>query len=146
MTYNFKKIEEKWADKWYKDNIYRSEDFSQKPKKYILAEFPYPSGAALHVGHMMRYTVPDMHSRYLRMNGYNVLFPMGWDAFGLPAENYAIKTGIHPAKTVPENIAVFKKQCKSLGLSFDWEREINTTDPKYYKWTQWIFIQLYKEG
>ena len=146
MTYNFKKIEEKWADKWYKDNIYRSEDFSQKPKKYILAEFPYPSGAALHVGHMMRYTVPDMYSRYLRMNGYNVLFPMGWDAFGLPAENYAIKTGIHPAETTKTAIADMKNSLIKMGYSFDWQRELSTIDPDYYKWTQWLFLKFYDQG
>ncbi|OGM20045.1 leucine--tRNA ligase [Candidatus Woesebacteria bacterium RIFCSPHIGHO2_01_FULL_38_9] len=139
-------MEPKWQKIWDDKSIYKSEDFSSSKKFYLLVEFPYPSGAGLHVGHIRSWGAMDAYVRKKRMEGYNVLYPMGWDAFGLPAENYAIKTGIHPSKTVPENIAVFKKQCKSLGLSFDWEREINTTDPKYYKWTQWIFIQLYKEG
>src|SRR3989339_62720 len=115
-------------------------------KKYILVEFPYPSGAGLHVGHVRSYTALDIMSRMLRLQGYNVLYPMGWDAFGLPTENYAIKNKIHPRIATEQNIATFKKQMKNLGLSFDWSREIDTTDPKYYRWTQWIFLQLYKKG
>lgn len=139
-------VEQKWADNWYKNNLYKAEDFASRPKKYIMAEFPYPSGKALHAGHMMRYTVPDIYARFLRMRGNNVLFPMGWDAFGLPAELHAIKTGAHPAKTTEEIISQFKESFKRMGYSIDWDREVNTTDPNYYKWTQWIFIQLFKEG
>jgi leucyl-tRNA synthetase len=146
MTYDFEKIENKWKEKWYSDNIYEAVDFSPKPKKYILAEFPYPSGAALHSGHMMRYTVPDIYSRYLRMNGYNVLFPIGWDAFGLPAENYAIKTGVHPAVTTKKAIDTMKSSLQRMGYGIDWEREISTMEPKYYKWTQWLFLKFYEHG
>ncbi|MBD3282480.1 MAG: leucine--tRNA ligase, partial [Candidatus Portnoybacteria bacterium] len=144
--YNPEKIEEKWQKKWEKSSLNKAEDFSKKPKKYILVEFPYPSGDGLHVGHVRSYSALDAVSRKKRMEGYNVLYPIGYDAFGLPTENYAIKTGIHPTKATEENIQIFKKQLKRLGLSFDWDREINTTDPKYYKWTQWIFLQLYKKG
>ncbi len=144
--YNPKKIEEKWQKKWEKLGLNRAEDFSKKPKKYIMVEFPYPSGDGLHIGHVRSYTALDILAHKKRMEGFNVLYPMGWDAFGLPTENYAIKTGIHPAKVTENNIKVFKKQMNSLGLSFDWSREINTTDPKYYKWTQWIFLQLFKKG
>jgi leucyl-tRNA synthetase len=144
--YNFKTVEENWRDKWFNDNLYAAEDFSPKTKKYILAEFPYPSGSSLHAGHMMRYTVPDVYSRYLRMRGYNVLFPMGWDAFGLPAELYAIKTGIHPAVSTKNTLSTFKESFKIMGFGIDWNREINTTDPNYYKWTQWIFLKFFKEG
>jgi leucyl-tRNA synthetase len=144
--YNPQKIEKKWQKAWEKQNLYQAEDFSKKPKKYIMVEFPYPSGDGLHVGHVRSYSALDALARKKRMEGYNVLYPMGWDAFGLPTENYAIKTGIHPAKVTEQNIKVFKKQMKSLGLSFDWSREINTTDPKYYKWSQWIFIQFFKKG
>ncbi|MBU4274531.1 leucine--tRNA ligase [Patescibacteria group bacterium] len=151
MKYNPQKIEKKWQNFWEKKGFYRAQNPapSQKrlgPKFYILVEFPYPSGDGLHVGHVRSYTALDAVARKKRMQGFNVLYPMGWDAFGLPAENYAIKTGIHPSITVKKNIANFKRQMKSLGLSFDWEREINTTDPKYYKWTQWIFLQLFKNG
>ncbi len=146
LSYDHRKVEPKWQKIWDDKSIYKSEDFSVKKKFYLLVEFPYPSGAGLHIGHIRSWAAMDAYVRKKRMEGYNVLYPMGWDAFGLPAENYAIKTGIHPSKTVPENIAVFKRQCKSLGLSFDWEREIDTTDPKYYKWTQWIFVQLFKKG
>ena len=146
MKYNPQEIEKKWQDFWEKNKFYQAEDFSRKPKKYILVEFPYPSGQGLHVGHLRGYTALDVIARKKRMEGYNVLFPIGWDAFGLPAENYAIKSGIHPKITTEENIANYKRQIKSLGFSFDWSREINTTDPKYYKWTQWIFLQLFKKG
>lgn len=146
MKYNSQKIERKWQAVWEKKKFYQAKDFSKSKKFYVLVEFPYPSGDGLHVGHVRSYTALDAVSRYKRMQGFNVMYPMGWDAFGLPAENYAIKTGIHPSITVKKNIATFKKQMKSLGLSFDWSREINTTDPKYYKWTQWIFLQLYKNG
>ncbi len=144
--YNFEEIENKWKDKWFSDNLYEAVDFSPKPKKYILAEFPYPSGAALHSGHMMRYTVPDVYARYLRMNGYNVLFPMGWDAFGLPAENYAVKTGIHPAVTTKKAIDAMKQSLMRMGYGIDWGREIATANPKYYKWTQWLFLKFYEHG
>ena len=144
--YNHKKIEERWKEKWLESNTYKAVDFSDKPKKYILAEFPYPSGNSLHAGHMMRYTAPDVYARYLRMNGYNVLFPMGWDAFGLPAENYAIKTGIHPATITHETIEKFKKSFLRMGYGIDWEREISTCDPKYYKWTQWIFLKFFQNN
>jgi leucyl-tRNA synthetase len=145
-SYNHKQIEEKWQEIWYENNIYRAVDFSPKPKKYILFEFPYPSGEGLHCGHVYRFTLPDVYARKLRMSGYNVLFPIGWDAFGLPAENYAVKTGINPAITTERIVAQFKQELKSLGYSFDWEREINTTDPSYYKWTQWIFLKLFEAG
>ncbi|MFA6146464.1 MAG: leucine--tRNA ligase [Patescibacteria group bacterium] len=144
--YNFAKIEKKWQKFWDKNKLYQAQNSSEKPKQYILVEFPYPSGDGLHVGHCRSYVALDVLARKRRMQGQNVLYPMGWDAFGLPTENYAIKKGIHPAKITAQNIAVFKKQLKSLGISFDWSREINTTDPKYYKWTQWIFIQLFKRG
>ncbi|MFZ2663935.1 MAG: leucine--tRNA ligase [Patescibacteria group bacterium] len=144
--YDHKKIEEKWKELWFKDNIYEAKDFSDKPKKYILAEFPYPSGKAIHVGHAMRYTVPDVYSRYLRMKGYNVMFPMGWDAFGLPAENYAIKTGEHPSKLNHQIITDYKGAIQGMGYGVDWNREIATTDPSYYKWTQWLFLKFFKAG
>ena len=144
--YNPQKIEKKWQKKWAEQKLYRAEDFSKKPKKYIMVEFPYPSGDGLHVGHVRGYVALDALARKKKMEGFNVLYPMGWDAFGLPTENYAIKTGIHPAKVTEDNIKVFKKQMNLLGLSFDWSREINTTDPKYYKWSQWIFLQFFKEG
>lgn len=146
MKYDFRKIEKKWQKIWEKSDLDRAKDFSKTPKKYILVEFPYPSGDGLHVGHVRSYSALDALTRKKRMEGFNVLYPMGWDAFGLPAENYAIKTGIHPSKTTAQNIKTFKKQMKSLGLSFDWSREINTTDPEYYRWTQWIFLQLFKKG
>jgi len=146
MKYNPQEIEKKWQDFWERNNFWRAQDFSDKPKQYILVEFPYPSGEGLHVGHVRGYTAMDIIARKRRMEGYNVLFPIGWDAFGLPAENYAIKKGIHPSKTVEKNIENYRRQIKSLGLSFDWSREINTTNPKYYKWTQWIFVQLFKKG
>lgn len=146
MKYEPKEIEKKWQKFWEENNFYLGEDFSKKKKFYILIEFPYPSGAGLHVGHCRSYSAMDTIARKKRMEGYNVLFPIGWDAFGLPTENYAIKTGIHPRVATEKNVSNFKRQLKSLGLSFDWKREINTTDPKYYKWTQWIFLQLFKKG
>ncbi len=147
MSYNFNKIEKKWQDYWEKNKTFYTDvwDFS-KPKYYVLDMFPYPSGQGLHVGHPEGYTATDIIARMKRMQGYNVLHPMGWDAFGLPAEQYAIKTGNHPAKFTEKNIETFKKQLKMLGLSFDWDKEISTCDPHYYKWTQWIFKQLYEDG
>ncbi len=145
-AYNHKEIENKWKDVWYKNNLYKAIDFSPKPKKYILAEFPYPSGKSLHVGHIMRYTLPDVYSRYLRMKGYNVMFPMGFDAFGLPSEIYAIKTGENPAKYTKRLIGDYKESLSKMGYGIDVEREFSTTDPKYYKWTQWIFLKLFKAG
>ncbi|MBZ9577475.1 leucine--tRNA ligase [Patescibacteria group bacterium] len=144
--YNPRKIEKKWQKRWEELDVFRAFDRSKKPKFYVLVEFPYPSGEGLHVGHCRGYVAMDVLARKRRMQGFNVLFPMGWDAFGLPTENYAIKTGIHPAIATKKNTAVFKRQQKNLGLSFDWSREINTTDPFYYKWTQWIFVQLFKKG
>lgn len=138
--------EKKWQDNWEKQGLFKAGDGDQRPKKYVLDMFPYPSGAGLHVGHPEGYTATDIYARYLRLQGFNVLHPMGWDAFGLPAENYAIKTGTHPRLTTEQNIATFKRQIKSLGFAYDWEREINTTDPEYYRWTQWIFLQLFKQG
>src|SRR3989338_2207779 len=146
QNYNHKEIEKKWQKRWEEMGLYRADDNSPKEKKYILDMFPYPSGAGLHVGHVESYTATDIYSRYLRMNGFNVLHPQGWDAFGLPAENYAIKTGIHPAETTKEAINNFIRQINSLGLSYDWSREINTSDPAYYKWTQWMFLLFYKNG
>ncbi|MDP2930600.1 MAG: class I tRNA ligase family protein [bacterium] len=146
MPYEPQKIEKKWQKKWEEAELYKAVDFDKKPKFFTLVEFPYPSGAGLHVGHVRSYAAMDCYSRKKRMSGFNVLYPMGWDAFGLPAENYAIKMGKHPSKTVAENIQHFKAQCQDLGLSFDWSREINTTDPKYYKWTQWIFLKLLEKG
>lgn len=146
QEYNSQKIEPKWQKHWKKEKIFEAKDFSKSPKFYILDMFPYPSGAGLHVGHPRGYIGTDVIAHYMRMRGYNVLHPMGWDAFGLPAENYAIKTGIHPSITTKENIKRFKKQMKAIGLSYDWSREINTTDPNYYKWTQWIFLKLFKKG
>ena len=139
-------IEPKWQKYWEKKKSNQAEDFSRKPKKYILIEFPYPSGEGLHVGHVRSYSALDVVSRKKRMEGFNVLYPIGWDAFGLPTENYAIKTGVHPRVATEKNIANYKRQLKSLGLSFDWSREINTTDPDYYKWTQWIFLKLFEKG
>ncbi|MCF7808529.1 MAG: leucine--tRNA ligase [Candidatus Marinimicrobia bacterium] len=145
--YPFTKIEAKWQQYWEENKTFKAIDnLTDKPKYYILDMFPYPSGAGLHVGHPEGYTATDIFSRYKRMRGFNVLHPMGWDAFGLPAEQYAIETGTPPSIKTAENIATFKRQIKSLGFSYDWDREINTTDEKYYKWTQWIFLQLYKKG
>ena len=146
MAYNFKEVENKWQNKWYSEGTFNAKDNFDIKKWYGLIEFPYPSGQGLHVGHPRSYTALDIIARKRRMQGYNVLFPIGFDAFGLPAENYAIKNHIHPKITTEKNINHFREQLKSLGFSFDWSREINTTDPEYYKWTQWIFIQLYKHG
>lgn len=144
--YNPNVIEKKWQKKWEEDQIFRTANDTTKPKFYCLVEFPYPSGQGLHVGHPRPYTALDVVARKRRMEGYNVLFPMGWDAFGLPTENYAIKNKIHPAMVTKNNVEHFKAQLSSIGYSFDWNREINTTDPDYYKWTQWIFIQMFKKG
>ncbi len=147
MSYNFRKVEEKWQKKWYDEGTFNAkQDFENKKKWYGLIEFPYPSGQGLHVGHPRSYTALDIVARKRRMEGYNVLYPIGFDAFGLPAENYAIKNHVHPKITTEKNVNHFREQLKSLGFSFDWSREVNTTDPNYYKWTQWIFIQLYKKG
>ena len=145
-NYDYLAIEKKWQDYWDEHKTFHAENGSDKPKYYALVEFPYPSGQGLHIGHPRPYTALDIVARKRRLEGYNVLFPMGWDAFGLPTENYAIKNKIHPAVVTENNIARFKQQLKSLGLSFDWDREVNTTDPDYFKWTQWIFLQLFKKG
>lgn len=146
MEYKFDQIEKKWQDHWDAEKTFRVEESTTKPKYYVLDMFPYPSGAGLHVGHPEGYTATDIIARYKRMNGFNVLHPMGWDSFGLPAENYAIKTGTHPDKITKENIKTFKRQLKMLGFSYDWEREIATSNVDYYKWTQWIFTVLYNKG
>ena len=146
MKYDHKQVEKKWQDIWDEKQCFHAKNDSDKEKFYALVEFPYPSGQGLHVGHPRSYTALDIVARKKRMQGYNVLYPMGWDAFGLPTENFAIKNHVHPAEVTKKNIARFKSQLKSLGLSFDWSREINTTDPSYYKWTQWIFLQLFKKG
>lgn len=146
MEYNFKEIEAKWQNAWYTQNTFAAKQDFSLPKYYCLVEFPYPSGQGLHVGHPRSYTALDIVARKKRLQGYNVLYPMGWDAFGLPTENFAIKNHIHPEEVTKKNVARFKQQLQSLGFSFDWTREINTTDPSYYKWTQWIFLQLFKKG
>ncbi|MBI2065824.1 MAG: class I tRNA ligase family protein, partial [Candidatus Zambryskibacteria bacterium] len=144
--YNPQEIEKKWQSKWLESKIYQAEDFSGKKKYYALIEFPYPSGDGLHVGHPRPYIGLDIISRKRRMEEFNVLYPIGWDAFGLPTENYALKTGKDPKVVTKENTDIFRKQIQSLGVSFDWSREINTTDPKYYKWTQWIFLKFLEKG
>ncbi|MEG0272640.1 MAG: leucine--tRNA ligase [Hydrogenoanaerobacterium sp.] len=146
MKYQFEGVEKKWQDIWDEKQVFAATNDYTKPKYYPLVEFPYPSGQGLHVGHPRSYTALDIIARKRRMEGYNVLYPMGWDAFGLPTENFAMKNHIHPEKVTRDNVAHFKAQLKSLGLSFDWSREINTTDPSYFKWTQWIFLQLFKKG
>ena len=146
MKYDYKAVEAKWQKVWEDEKTFHVEIDHKKPKFYALVEFPYPSGAGLHVGHPRSYTALDVVSRKRRQNGYNVLYPMGWDAFGLPTENFAMKNHIHPAIVTKKNVDHFREQLKALGFSFDWDREINTTDPEYYKWTQWIFLQLYKHG
>ncbi|NJN34679.1 MAG: class I tRNA ligase family protein [Saprospiraceae bacterium] len=143
MEYNPSKIEAKWKAFWAENQIYKVENGGAKPKYYILNMFPYPSGAGLHVGHPLGYIATDIYARYKRLKGFNVLIPMGYDSFGLPAEQYAIQTGTHPAITTEKNIATFRSQLDNLGFSFDWSREIRTSDPAYYKWTQWIFMQLF---
>ncbi len=146
MEYNFAAIEKKWQDRWDEMHAFHAKDDYSLPKFYALVEFPYPSGQGLHVGHPRSYTALDIIARKKRMQGYNVLYPMGWDAFGLPTENFAIKNKIHPSVVTEKNVDHFRSQLKALGLSFDWEREVNTTDPSYYKWTQWIFLQLFRKG
>ena len=145
-NYDHKESEKKWQEKWATAQVFKALDDTTKKKYFCLVEFPYPSGEGLHVGHVRGCTAMDIIARKKRMEGFNVLYPMGWDAFGLPAENYAIKTGQHPRKIVEKNVAIFKNLCQSLGFSVDWDREVNTTDSEYYKWTQWIFLQLYKKG
>ena len=145
-TYNPKTIEPKWQKTWEDEKAFAATDDYSKPKYYALVEFPYPSGQGLHVGHPRPYTALDIVARKRRMQGYNVLYPMGWDAFGLPTENYAIQNKIHPRVVTENNVARFKGQLQALGYSFDWDREVNTTDPAYYHWTQWIFLQLFKKG
>jgi leucyl-tRNA synthetase len=144
MEYNFRDIEQKWQQQWIKDGVYKVPNDFSKPKYYVLDMFPYPSGAGLHVGHPLGYIASDIYARYKRLKGFNVLHPMGYDAFGLPAEQYAIEHGVHPAISTAKNIATFRKQMDKIAFSFDWSREVNTSDPKYYKWTQWIFLQLFK--
>lgn len=146
MKYDFHQIEKKWQQNWQQSGVFHAQNNSDKPKFFALVEFPYPSGAGLHVGHPRSYTALDIVSRKRRMEGYNVLYPMGWDAFGLPTENFAIKNHVSPAEVTKKNIARFKSQLQAIGLSFDWEREINTTDPDYYKWTQWIFLKFFEKG
>src|SRR5437870_1270556 len=143
MDYTFRDIEQKWQQQWISDGVYKVPNDSAKEKYYALDMFPYPSGAGLHVGHPFGYIASDIYARYKRLCGYNVLHPMGYDAFGLPAEQYAIQTGQHPAVTTEQNIARYRQQLDQLGLSFDWDREVNTSDPKFYKWTQWIFLKLF---
>ena len=138
-----RRIEKKWQEKWATDGVYQVSNDSSKPKYYVLDMFPYPSGAGLHVGHPLGYIASDIVSRYKRLKGFNVLHPMGFDAFGLPAEQYAIDHGIHPAVSTAQNIQTFKNQLSKIGFSFDWSREVQTCDPKYYKWTQWIFLQIF---
>ncbi|MEG0033098.1 MAG: class I tRNA ligase family protein, partial [Mucinivorans sp.] len=143
MEYNFKEIEKKWQRRWNDENLYKVEVDHSKPKYYVLDMFPYPSGAGLHVGHPLGYIASDVFSRYKRSKGYNVLHPMGYDAFGLPAEQYAIQTGQHPAVTTDKNIKRYGEQMSKIGFSYDWSREIRTSDPEYYKWTQWAFLEMY---
>ena len=144
--YEHKKVEDKWRKKWIEANVYKTTQDPDKEKFYILDMFPYPSGAGLHVGHPKGYIATDIISRYKKMNNFNVLHPMGWDAFGLPAEQHALKNKVHPRIGTDENIKTFKKQLEKISLNYDWEREIATTDPEFYKWTQWAFIQMYKKG
>lgn len=145
-NYNHLEIEKKWQQRWEEQGAFKALDDYTLPKFYALIEFPYPSGAGLHVGHPLSNTALDIIARKRRMEGYNVLYPIGWDAFGLPTENYAMKTGVHPSIVTKNNIDRFRSQLKSMGFSFDYSREVNTTEPSYYKWTQWIFIQLFKAG
>ncbi|MBN8860921.1 MAG: class I tRNA ligase family protein, partial [Sphingobacteriales bacterium] len=144
MEYNFREIEKRWQAEWEKNNAYKVSNDSLKPKYYVLDMFPYPSGAGLHVGHPLGYIASDIFARYKRLKGFNVLHPMGYDAFGLPAEQYAIDHGIHPAVSTAKNIDTFRKQLDNIGFCYDWSREVRTSDPKYYKWTQWIFLQLFR--
>ena len=142
MDYNFREIEKKWQEYWIQNNTYKVTEDNNKPKYYVLDMFPYPSGAGLHVGHPLGYIASDIYSRFKRLKGFNVLHPMGYDAYGLPAEQYAIQTGQHPAITTQNNINRYKEQLDKIGFCYDWSREIRTCDPKYYKWTQWAFIQM----
>ncbi|MEO9004409.1 MAG: class I tRNA ligase family protein, partial [Ginsengibacter sp.] len=144
MEYNFKEIEKKWQEAWKETGIYHVSNSTDKPKYYVLDMFPYPSGAGLHVGHPLGYIASDIYARYKRLKGFNVLHPMGFDSFGLPAEQYALETGQHPAITTEKNIATFKKQMDKIGFCYDWTREVKTSNPEYYRWTQWIFLQLFK--
>ena len=144
--YHFDKIEEKWQKYWEDNKTFRTEDKSDKPKMYVLDMFPYPSGAGLHVGHPLGYCATDIVSRFKRMRGFNVLHPMGFDSFGLPAEQYAVETNVHPATTTKKNIDTYRRQLTELGFSYDWDREFATSDPKHYKWSQWIFTKLYEKG
>ena len=143
MEYNFKEIEPKWQRRWQENKTYKVETDPSRPKFYVLDMFPYPSGAGLHVGHPLGYIASDIYSRYKRQKGFNVLHPMGYDAFGLPAEQYAIQTGQHPAVTTEQNIARYREQLDKIGFSFDWDREVRTCDPAYYKWTQWAFLKMF---
>lgn len=144
MEYRFNDIERKWQAKWKQEKVYAVSNDPLKPKYYVLDMFPYPSGAGLHVGHPLGYISSDIFSRFKRLKGFNVLHPMGYDSFGLPAEQYALETGQHPAVTTEKNIATFRSQLDKIGFSFDWDREVRTSDPGYYKWTQWIFLQLFE--
>ena len=144
MEYNHKDIESRWQERWRNDGTYKVEIDRSKPKFYVLDMFPYPSGAGLHVGHPLGYIASDIYSRYKRLNGFNVLHPMGYDAYGLPAEQYAIQTGQHPEKTTNVNIARYREQLDKIGFSYDWNREIRTCAPDYYKWTQWAFIRMFE--
>ncbi|MEK7153626.1 MAG: class I tRNA ligase family protein, partial [Patescibacteria group bacterium] len=144
--YNPKEVEPKWQQQWADSKIYEADEDTSKPKKYILEYFPYPSGAAMHVGHVRNYTIGDALARFARMRGYAVLHPMGWDAFGLPAENYAIKTGISPKQAITQNTERFKQQLTQMGFGYDWSREFASSDPGYYRWTQWFFLLLHKRG
>src|SRR5690625_6991349 len=144
--YNPQKIEKKWQEYWLENKTFRTGEDPDKPKNYVLDMFPYPSGSGLHVGHPEEYTATDIIARYKRMKGCNVLHPIWWDAFGLPAEQYAVRTGTHPRITTDRNIKRFREQLQLLGFSYDWDREVDTTDPDYYKWTQWIFLKLFEKG
>jgi leucyl-tRNA synthetase len=143
--YDFQKIEPYWQTFWEENKTFRTTDDTSRPKYYVLDMFPYPSGSGLHIGHPEGYTATDIVARYRRARGFNVLHPIGWDAFGLPAEQHAVKTGAHPRANTEANIKTFRRQLKALGFAYDWEREINTTDPGYFRWTQWIFLQLFKK-
>jgi len=143
MDYSFQEIEKKWQARWEKEQTYKAEVSEGKPKYYVLDMFPYPSGAGLHVGHPLGYIASDIFARYKRLKGFNVLHPMGFDAFGLPAEQYAIQTGQHPEKTTHDNVARYCEQLRRIGFSFDWDREFRTSDPDYYKWTQWAFLKMF---
>jgi leucyl-tRNA synthetase len=143
MDYNYREIEKKWQQFWAENKTYKTDIDHSKPKYYVLDMFPYPSGAGLHVGHPLGYIASDIYARYKRLKGFNVLHPMGYDAYGLPAEQYAIQTGTHPAVTTEKNIARYREQLDKIGFSYDWDREVRTSDPAYYKWTQWTFVQLF---